>query len=286
MMLEHFRSEAGVYFTHARLSSCLHKLDILWTLYRAEEVEQVRARPLQSINVARLFCRLLSPLFIAAVTSISGNYQPRTSMVATCRINLGHIVSSPNLFHRPNRTVALEPMEKSSGSCRSYFKSCYSGGVFNNQCFFCSACRSRDFCVRIILQRYDSRNRKNKYVTDTVGVYLQQVVWSFGIVLTLVFYAFLKSNLPTLRTEITRREVMLGVLAGLLYLGASFFMLQSYKYIDASVGFTIIQLNALWTIAIGVYIFKEVDLKLHRNKVWWGIAFAILGIALLLFTRK
>ena len=126
----------------------------------------------------------------------------------------------------------------------------------------------------------------NKYVTDTVGVYLQQVVWSFGIVLTLVIYAFLKNNLPTLQTDITKREVMLGVLAGLLYLGASFFMLQSYKYIDASVGFTIIQLNALWTIAIGVYIFKEVDLKLHRNKVWWGIAFAILGIALLLFTRK
>jgi len=126
----------------------------------------------------------------------------------------------------------------------------------------------------------------NKYVTDTVGVYLQQVVWSFGIVLTLVFYAFLKNNLPTLQTEITRREVALGVLAGLLYLGASFFMLQSYKYIDASVGFTIIQLNALWTIAIGVLIFKEVDLKQHRGKVWWGIAFAIVGVAFLLFTRR
>jgi len=126
----------------------------------------------------------------------------------------------------------------------------------------------------------------NKYVTDTVGVYLQQVVWSFGIVLTLVIYAFLKNNLPTLQTDITKREVMLGVLAGLLYLGASFFMLQSYKYIDASVGFTIIQLNALWTIAIGVLIFKEVDLKQHRGKVWWGIAFAIVGVAFLLFTRR
>ena len=84
----------------------------------------------------------------------------------------------------------------------------------------------------------------NKYVTDNVGVYLQQVVWSFGIVLALVVYAFFKNNLPTVRTEITSREVALGILAGLLYLGASFFMLQSYKYIDASVGFTIIQLNA------------------------------------------
>jgi len=126
----------------------------------------------------------------------------------------------------------------------------------------------------------------NKYVTDTVGVYLQQVVWSFGIVLTLVIYAFLKNNLPTLQTDITKREVMLGVLAGLLYLGASFFMLQSYKYIDASVGFTIIQLNALWTIAIGIFVFNEVDLKLHRNKVWWGILFALVGVTLLLFTQR
>src|SRR3989338_3987639 len=121
MMLEHFRSEAGVYFTHARLSSCLHKLDILWTLCRAEEVEQVRTRPLQSINVARLFRRLLSPLFIAAVTSISGNHQSRTFMVATCRINLGNVISSPHPLHRPNRAFALEPMEKSPRSRRSYF---------------------------------------------------------------------------------------------------------------------------------------------------------------------
>ena len=126
----------------------------------------------------------------------------------------------------------------------------------------------------------------NKYVTDNVGVYSQQVVWSFGVVLALVFYAFLKNNLPTLKTEITKREVVLGILAGLLYLGASFFMLQSYKYIDASVGFTIIQLNALWTIAIGIFIFNEVNLKQHRSKVWWGILFAIVGVILLLFTQK
>jgi len=126
----------------------------------------------------------------------------------------------------------------------------------------------------------------NKYVTDNVGVYLQQVVWSFGIVLALVVYAFFKNNLPTVRTEITSREVALGILAGLLYLGASFFMLQSYKYIDASVGFTIIQLNALWTIAIGIFIFNEVDLKQHRSKVWWGILFAIVGVTLLLFTQR
>ncbi|MEK7156553.1 MAG: GRP family sugar transporter [Patescibacteria group bacterium] len=126
----------------------------------------------------------------------------------------------------------------------------------------------------------------NKYVTDNVGVYSQQVVWSFAMVLTLLFYAFFKSNLPTLRTGITRRESMLGILAGLLYLGASFFMLQSFKYIDASVGFTIVQLNALWTIAVGIFIFKEVDLKLHSKKVWWGILFAIIGVVLLLFTRK
>src|SRR3989344_4557243 len=126
----------------------------------------------------------------------------------------------------------------------------------------------------------------NKYVTDNVGVYLQQVVWSFGIVLALVVYAFFKNNLPTVRTEITSREVALGILAGLLYLGASFFMLQSYKYIDASVGFTIIQLNALWTIAIGIFIFNEVYLKQHRSKVWWGILFAIVGVILLLFTQR
>ena len=126
----------------------------------------------------------------------------------------------------------------------------------------------------------------NKYVTDNVGVYSQLVVWSFGIVLTLLFYTLFKNNWSSLRAGLTRREGVLGVLAGLLYLGAGFFMLESYKYIDASVGFTIIQLNALWTIGIGIFIFNEVDLKQHRREVLLGVLFAIAGIVFLLFTQK
>ena len=84
-------------------------------------------------------------------------------------------------------------------------------------------------------------------------------------------YAIVKGGLFRDIWQISRRDVALGIMAGLLYLGASFFMLESYRYIDASVGFTIIQLNALWTIGIGILVFKEISIRREMVKIMGGI---------------
>ena len=78
----------------------------------------------------------------------------------------------------------------------------------------------------------------------------------------------------------------LGLGAGLLYLGASFCMLQSYRFIPAAVGFTIIQLSAVWTILIGLLVFKEINTKKHAGRIVLGFAFALAGIGLLVFARQ
>ena len=67
---------------------------------------------------------------------------------------------------------------------------------------------------------------------------------------------------------------------------SSIFQLFSYIYIPASIGFTIIQLNALWTITIGIIIFKEIDLKKYRNQVVLGLLFTLIGAILLVLARK
>jgi drug/metabolite transporter (DMT)-like permease len=86
--------------------------------------------------------------------------------------------------------------------------------------------------------------------------------------------------------EVEKRDMWLGLLGGIIYLGAGAFMLISYVYIPASIGFTIIQLSALWTVAIGVFFFKEIDCKIYAFRLFMGILFALVGIGLLFFAKE
>jgi drug/metabolite transporter (DMT)-like permease len=126
----------------------------------------------------------------------------------------------------------------------------------------------------------------NKYVTTEVGVYSQQVVWSFCIFLSLLFYILSRKNWFAQLRRIGQRDMALGLGAGLLYLGASFCMLQSYRSIPAAVGFTIIQLSAVWTILIGLFVFREINIKIHAARIALGFVFALAGIGLLVFARQ
>ena len=126
----------------------------------------------------------------------------------------------------------------------------------------------------------------NKHVTTEVGVYSQQIVWSLSIFLSIFVYTATQRRLRNGLMAITRKDAVLGLSAGVVYLGASFFMLQSYRYIPAAIGFTIIQLNAIWTIAIGIIVFKELDFRVNYRRIGLGFLFALLGIFLLAFARK
>ncbi len=126
----------------------------------------------------------------------------------------------------------------------------------------------------------------NKYVTTEVGVYSQQVVWSLSIVISLLLYISLQKGLLAKLKIIDTRNVSLGLGAGLLFLGASFFMLQSYKHIPASIGFTIVQLNAVWTVVIGIFLFKEIDSRTYYKRIITGFLLALIGIALLALAIK
>lgn len=126
----------------------------------------------------------------------------------------------------------------------------------------------------------------NKYVTTEVGVYSQQVVWSLFIVMSLLFYVLSQKELLKNIKAVQKKDIILGLTAGIVYLGASFFMLQSYKYIPASIGFTIIQLNAIWTILIGLFVFKEIDINKHYKRIALGFLLSLIGIILLVFAKR
>jgi len=123
-----------------------------------------------------------------------------------------------------------------------------------------------------------------KYVTSNIGVYTQQVVWSGTIFVSLFIYLLFRKNIANLIIQ-SKKDIPLAFLGGLVYLGASYFQLFSYKYIAASIGFTLIQMNALWTILIGIFVFKEVSLKIHYKRVFIGLMCTIAGIIILAFAK-
>lgn len=124
-----------------------------------------------------------------------------------------------------------------------------------------------------------------KYVTTNVGVYSQQVVLSFSIMASIALYLLItRQKLP--RIKPSDRQVQLGLIAGILYLGASFFQLQSYRFLPASIAFSVVQLNTVWTIGIGILVFKEISFKANRTRILLGLLLAVIGIVLLGLARK
>ncbi len=126
----------------------------------------------------------------------------------------------------------------------------------------------------------------NKFVADNSGIYTQLVIWSFFTYVTIAVYVFSRSKLRNELFRTKRKDIGLGLLAGLLYSLAGFLMLQSYRYLPASISFTIIQLNALWVIMIGILFFKEIDYRKNSWRILGGLIFAVVGILFLLYAKK
>jgi len=111
-------------------------------------------------------------------------------------------------------------------------------------------------------------------------VHSQQIYSALGIVFGCLVHILIKDKKIELKKE-NRKNYSLSFLSGLFYYFASFFMLLSYKYIEGSVAFSIIQLNGLWAVFIGVFIFKEIDYKKYSKNLLLGLLFALSGIGLL-----
>ena len=120
-----------------------------------------------------------------------------------------------------------------------------------------------------------------KQGTNFGFVYSQQVVLSGMVFVSSVIYLPLRerkrAHLPD------KKGCLLGVLGGILFFAASSFSLQSYNLLPGSITFTIIQLNSVWTVLVGVLIFREIDFRKNWQRITAGLICAVIGIILLLF---
>lgn len=125
-----------------------------------------------------------------------------------------------------------------------------------------------------------------KNATNNGLIYSQQVYFSGLIFICAYIYILIKEKNIRILLEIKNKENVLGVIGGSIYFFASFFSTLSYKYIPGSIAFTIVQLNAVWTVLAGILIFKEIDLKKNWIRIILGILLSIIGVIMLLLSQN
>lgn len=119
-----------------------------------------------------------------------------------------------------------------------------------------------------------------KIVTLKGLVYIQQVYTSIGLVIAGIIYLIVKRGNNDLKIK-NNQKYYLAILSGFFYYFASYFMILSYKKIEGTVAFPIIQLNSIYSCIIGIFIFKEINYKKHKKRISFGLLLAILGIIFL-----
>lgn len=125
-----------------------------------------------------------------------------------------------------------------------------------------------------------------KYVTNCGFVYVQTLYQSITIMITSYFYVlFTDKNIKNLH-NLTIKDKILSFVGGLGYYFATFLNTLSYKYLPASIAFTIVNMSGIWSVLIGILLFKEINLKENYKRIILGIFFSIIAIFALLYGKS
>jgi len=122
----------------------------------------------------------------------------------------------------------------------------------------------------------------NKIVTNHGFIYSQLLYHSLSVVVSAAMIFIFQTRKPKEIFHISRAN-LLPVMSGAMFLAATILSIFSYTMIAGGVSWSITQLNAVWTILIGIFIFKEVSFKKHWLRIMAGFVFAVAAIVFLLF---
>ena len=125
-----------------------------------------------------------------------------------------------------------------------------------------------------------------KYVTAEGFVYAQQLYGSIAVFITALIYIVIKDRNGKELLNLKDKNNYLAIVGGSIYYFASYFFVLAYNYIQGSIAFTIVQLNAVWTVLVGILVFKEMNFKKNWLRISAGIIVAIIGVVMLLFAQK
>ena len=122
----------------------------------------------------------------------------------------------------------------------------------------------------------------NKIVTNQGFIYSQLLYHSLSVVISAALIFIIQTRKPK-EIFYVSREICPPAISGTLFLAGTILSIYSYTMIAGSVSWSITQLNAVWTILIGIFIFREVSFRKHRLRIMTGFVFAAVAIIFLLF---
>lgn len=125
-----------------------------------------------------------------------------------------------------------------------------------------------------------------KYVTNCGFVYTQQLYQSITIMIVSCIFILIKDRNFKKIPLVSLKNKILSILGGVLYYFATYFNTLSYKSLPASIAFTIINMSGIWTVLIGILIFKEIDFKKNYKRIILGIILIVFSIFILLFGKN
>lgn len=121
-----------------------------------------------------------------------------------------------------------------------------------------------------------------KYITSCGYIYTQQLYQSITIMICSIIWVLFKDKNVLGLKNISLRNKFLACLGGVLYYFATYLNTLSYKYLPASIAFTIINMSGVWSVFVGILIFKEIKFKSNWKRVVLGLFLTIFAIIALL----
>jgi len=134
------------------------------------------------------------------------------------------------------------------------------------------------FGVNSVLLKYATMN-----VTEIAP---QQFYLSGGAFLSAFALLYWKEKALPAAETVFSRNCALALSAGVLYFVANYFRILSNQIIPNSIAATIVQFSVVWTVLIGILVFKEIDMRKHWKRVLSGLVLAVLSIAVLFFGMR
>lgn len=125
-----------------------------------------------------------------------------------------------------------------------------------------------------------------KYVTNSGFIYTQQLYQSITIMIVSYIYIIIKDKNTKILKNVTHKDKILAFFGGLLYYFATYFNTLAYKQLPASIAFTIVNMSGVWSVLIGILIFKEIDFKKNYKRIVIGMILSIIAIIVLLFGKN
>lgn len=117
----------------------------------------------------------------------------------------------------------------------------------------------------------------------TKGLVFSQLLWHSAFVVISAAAIYLLQTRRPKELICLAPETRLPLMSGALFLAATILGGLAYTRIAGSVAFSITQLNAVWTILLGIFIFKEISFPKHWLRITAGFVSALGAIVLLLF---